>query len=170
MNEIEESIVANERLHEALTGARPPESDPDVPYAPIPPERDPVAHVEEQIDRLLEALSRPGAPVVPPAAPPISIFESDAEYVVLVDVPGVTRERLDVQLRGDTVIVNGRRDDPRAEGLHARVAERRSGAFQRAIRLPADARAADMLARLEAGVLEIRIPRSAGSSRSVPVA
>jgi HSP20 family molecular chaperone IbpA len=172
MNAIDQTIMANERLHEVLTGARPPASDPEAPYAPIPPERDPVAHVEEQIDRLLEALARPAAPVATTAAAPtMAIFETDAEYVVFVDVPGVRRERLDVHLRGNMLVVVGRRENPKAEGLRARVSERPTGPFHRAIRLPPDVRATEMNARLDEGVLEIRIPRSTGgSSRSVPVA
>jgi HSP20 family protein len=171
MNEIDQAIVANERLHEALTGARPTASDPETPYAPIPPERDPVMHVEEQIDRLLHALSAPAASMASPPPPPVSVFESDAEYVVFVDVPGVRRDRLDVHLRGSFLVVAGRRENPRAEGLRLRVAERPPGAFHRAIRVPPDAKPQEMTARLEEGVLEIRIPRSTGGgSRSVPVA
>jgi HSP20 family protein len=171
MNEIDLTIVANERLHEALTGARPPASNPEAPYAPIPPERDPVAHVEEQIERLLEALARPAAPVRATAAsPPICVYESNIEYVVLVDVPGVRRDRLDVQLRGGTLVIRGRRDNPMPQGYRGRVAEGAFGTFHRAVRMPPDARAAEMSARLDEGVLEIRIPRSTGNSRSVPVA
>jgi HSP20 family protein len=171
MNEIDETIAASERLHEAITGARPVASSPDAPYAPIPPERDPVAHVEEQVERLLYALSGPVAPPARPASsPPISILESASEYVVLVDVPGISRERLEVQAQGDLIVVGGRRPEPAGDGQRVRLAERPYGPFRRAIRLPTDARTAEMNARLKEGVLEVRIPRSTGSSRSVPVA
>jgi HSP20 family protein len=171
MNEIDETIAASERLHEAITGAPPAGSDPEMPYAPIPPERDPVVHVEEQIDRLLGALAAPAVgPRQTAASPPISILENGAEYIVLVDVPGVARDRLQVQLRENVLVVAGRRANPMMEGQRVRVAERPFGAFRRAVLLPPDARAVELSARLKEGVLEIRIPRSAGSSRSVPVA
>jgi HSP20 family molecular chaperone IbpA len=170
MNEIDETIAASERLHEAITGTRPIAASPDAPYAPIPPERDPVAHVEEQVDRLLYALSGPVAPPARAVSPPISIVEEGAEYLFLIDVPGVARDRLDLHVRGDTLVVAGRRAEPAGEGQKVRLAEPSFGAFRRAIRLPPDAHAKEMNARLKEGVLEIRIPRSTGSSRSVPVA
>ncbi len=53
--DIENTIGQVTRLYRAITGREVPVSD--TPYAPIPAKKDPVQHVEEQIDRLLEVLA-----------------------------------------------------------------------------------------------------------------
>jgi HSP20 family protein len=170
MIEIDDAIVQIERLYQAITGSQMPMSE--MPYAPIPPERDPVVHVQEQVDRLLHALETPFAPGAFAGAPPIAVSENGAEYVVFIDVPGVARERIDVSLRGSVLVIAGERPGPALDGHRLRMAERPFGAFRRVLRLPPEARGAEMSARLKDGVLEVRIPRNidaAGSSRNVPV-
>src|SRR4051812_22811436 len=54
---IDEAIGQVENLYRAVTGKDFPQSE--TPYAPIPAEQDPAAHVKEQMDRLLTALSEP---------------------------------------------------------------------------------------------------------------
>jgi len=173
MIEIDHTIARIEHLYRTITGMPPTASDTEAPYAPIPPERDPVAHVEEQIERLLYALQVPFTPGAARAEmPPMSVSENGNEFLVFIDLPGVDRERLDVSVRGDTLVVAGDRPGPAVNGHRVRVVERPFGAFRRALRLPPEANAADTSARLKDGVLEIRIPRGTdgtGSSRSVPV-
>jgi HSP20 family protein len=171
MIEIDDAIVQIENLYKALTGTQA--TSTESPYAPIPPERDPVAHVQEQVDRLLQALTTPFSQMSMAGVPPISVSENGTEFVVFVDVPGVARDRLDVSLRGNMLVITGERPGPGSDGHRLRVAERTFGAFRRVLRLPAEARAAEMSARLKDGVLEVRIPRTSdapSNARNVPVA
>lgn len=52
---IDESIARVERLYTTITGRRPPQQHG---MAPIPPERDPFVHVEEQLERLVSAIEQ----------------------------------------------------------------------------------------------------------------
>jgi HSP20 family protein len=167
--ELEEAIGQVSSLFRAVTGREIPASE--VPYAPIPAERDPVQHVEEQMDRLLGVLNGPGsAASMVPWAPPITIYESAAEVVVVVDVPGATRDRVQVHLEGGMLVVAGQRAPAPANGETLRHAEVRFGAFRRVVPLQPGLCTTDMTARLEGGVLEVRIPRDGdGGVRQVAV-
>ncbi len=169
--DLDEAIGQVTQLYRSVTGRDMPTSD--APYAPIPAEKDPVQHVQEQIDRLVGMLG-PGAPTgAPPWAPPIAIYESAAEVVVAIDVPGTTRDRIDVHLEAGLLVISGMRapSPPDADGQSLRHAEARFGPFRRVVPLPPGLRTTDMTARLDRGVLEVRIPRDgSGGVRQVAVA
>jgi HSP20 family protein len=167
---LDEAIGQVTHLYRTVTGREMPESD--LPYAPIPAEKDPVQHVHEQMDRLLGLLNAPNAPPMATHwAPPITIYESAPEVMVAIDVPGMTRDRIDVHLESGVLVVAGKRAPAPADGQTLRHTEVRFGAFRRLVPLPPGLRTTDMTARLEAGVLEVRIPRDgANGVRHVAVA
>ena len=168
--ELDETIGHVRSLYRTVTGREIPASD--TAYAPIPAERDPVEHVQEQMDRLLGLLDAPSAPANAATwTPPVSIHESASDMLVCVDVPGTPRDRMEVHLEGGMLVITGNRAPLRAEGQTMRHTEVRFGTFRRVVPLTPGLRTADMTARLEAGVLEVRIPRdAAGSVRQVAVA
>jgi HSP20 family protein len=157
--ELDEAIGQVTSLYRAVTGREMPPSD--VPYAPIPAEKDPVQHVHEQMDRLLGLLdgNPSSSAATTPWAPPIAIYESTTEVVVAIDVPGATRDRTNVHLESGMLVVAGQRAPSPANGETVRHAEVRFGAFRRVVPLPPGLCTTDMTARLENGVLEVRIPR-----------
>ena len=177
MIEIDDTIGQLEQLYRAITGNQAVNGES--PYAPIPAEQDPVSHVNEEMERLLRTLAESLVPVghrtqttERPWMPPITVCESATELVILVDLPGATRDRLDVKVTGGHVLVTGNRPAP-SNGHRVTGTERPFGAFHRAVRLPSGLRTTEMSAQLKEGVLEISIPREVGSngtSRSVPVA
>jgi HSP20 family protein len=169
--ELDEAIGQVSQLYRTLTGREMPTSD--APYAPIPAEKDPVQYVQEQMDRLLGLLNgpSPASGNTTPWAPPITIYESATEIVVAMDVPGATRDRVDVHLEGGMLVVSGHRGPTLSDGQSLRHAEVRFGAFRRVVPLPPGLLTIDMTARIDHGVLEVRIPRDgAGGVRQVAVA
>src|SRR5258708_429001 len=106
--EIDKTIGQVSHLYRAVTGREIPLSD--TPYAPIPAERDPVEHVQEQMDRLLGLLNGPnGSSNGVRWVPPITIYESATEVVVAVYTPGASRDRVDVHLESGVLVVAGER-------------------------------------------------------------
>lgn len=160
MTEIDHAIEQVEHLYRSLTGHDAPVAE--APYAPIPPERDPVDYVDAQVERLLMALAPlPPAPRPMPWTPPITARDNDAELCIDVDLPGVPREAVDVSVTRNLLVVSGHRELDH-DGAHWRVAgsERPFGAFRRVVALP-DGVALDRLtAEMKNGVLEIRVPRA----------
>jgi HSP20 family protein len=167
--ELDETIGQVSSLYRAVTGRDIPPSE--TPYAPIPAEKDPVKHVHEQMDRLLGLLDRGArAAIAAPWVPPIAVYESAGEVVVAIDIPGTTRDRIDVHVENGMLVVSGRRTPSPANGDALRHAEVAFGAFRRVVPLPPGLRTTDMAARLENGVLEVRVPRDGeGGVRRVAV-
>jgi HSP20 family protein len=167
--ELDEAIGKVSSLYRAVTGREIPLADS--PYAPIPAEKDPVQHVQEQMDRLLGLLDGGNATANSTTwAPPIVIYESPAEFVVTIDVPGATRDNVEVHLESGMLVISGQRVTSPANGETLRHTEVRLGAFRRAVPIPAGLRTTDMTARLENGVLEVRIPRDGeGGVRQISV-
>ncbi len=95
----------------------------------------------------------------------------DGDYVVLVDLPGVEKDRVKVTTLGGELTVAGERPRPELEeGSEVLRTERGYGGFRRTLRLPPDIREEDVSARLEDGVLEVRLPRKAPSdARTVDI-
>jgi HSP20 family protein len=171
---VDEAIVGVEQLYQALTG-RPVPPPAEEPYAPIPVEKDAAEFVTERLDRLLDALGTPlGQPAPPggaavqgaPAAgwsPPVTVLEDSDGLLVLLDVPGVQREQLQLSDDGDSLTVAGQRLVA-SDGLRLRMSERPLGPFRRRIVLPRGSGGGEVKARLHDGVLEIRIPRPKGTA------
>jgi HSP20 family protein len=173
MIEIDEAIGRVENLYRAVTGKDMPRSE--AAYAPIPTETDPVSHVQEQIDRLLSALgtSAEGTQLPTPSfTPPMSVWDSEHELLLSIDVPGAPRDRLEVTVEAGALLIVGQRAELVTNGFHRlRMTERPVGLFRRIVPLPPGLRTADMSAQLRDGVLEVRIPHEGTEpARPVPIA
>jgi HSP20 family molecular chaperone IbpA len=158
---IDQLIDSIESVYQSLTGAPPlPPSTASTGAIPV---RDPVEFLGEQLDRLRLAL-QPEAPSSPTRlwAPPLSVWESDSELVLRLDVAGTQREDLTVRAAGNLIVVRGKLPPPqRSEpDLELRASERPLGPFERRIRLPSRVEGVMPQARLEKGELELRFAKA----------
>lgn len=122
--------------------------------------------IDQVFDRLFHNTFAPEALLrtreAEPAAwlPPFDLLETDAEYLVRLDVPGAHRENLDITLVGTLLTLSGRREFPGAEPTERYLhAEREWGEFHRMIRLPAPAIAENVTATYQDGVLLVHLPK-----------
>ncbi|NPV46570.1 MAG: Hsp20/alpha crystallin family protein [Armatimonadetes bacterium] len=99
--------------------------------------------------------------VQPNVHPPLDFVTTDAAYLVLVDLPGVTRENIDVLVERGALTIRGKKIA--AAGNHLLRREREYGPFARLVPLPDDADLADVRATLKAGELVVRIGRRPGA-------
>lgn len=153
---IDETIGHIEELYRKVTGTPVPAGD--ALYAPIPAERDPAEHVEEQLNRLLGILQGWASPASPAWAPPISISESETEILVEADLPGVGRDQVTVTSQGNALVISGSRLISRDSVTQLRQNERPLGPFRRVVMMPAT-RVGEPVAQMKDGVLEIRIQK-----------
>lgn len=96
------------------------------------------------------------------------VIEDDRRVVVRVEVPGMSRDDLDLQVIGDALVVSGEKryesDDVRGEW---RVRQCAYGAFRRVIPLPVPVRADEAKAICRDGVLRVELPkREPGAPRA----
>jgi HSP20 family protein len=122
--------------------------------------------IDQVFDRLFQTTFAPEAllrsPNAEPAAwlPPFDLLETEAEYIVRLDVPGAHRENLDIALVGTLLTVSGRREFSAAEPTERYLlAEREWGEFHRMIRLPAAVVAEKITATYQEGVLLVHLPK-----------
>ncbi|MGE0371293.1 MAG: Hsp20/alpha crystallin family protein [Gammaproteobacteria bacterium] len=92
-------------------------------------------------------------------APAVDIVENNEAYVLLVDVPGVDPEGIDIQMENGALTIKGERATVPAERESFKRVERPSGTFHRRFNLPEAADADRIAAKCRNGVLEISIPK-----------
>lgn len=107
--------------------------------------------------------------------PPVTMWESDDQLVVLFEVGGVDRDAIELTVVGGDLVVGGYRANPCGPPSSTRgddrmrLSERPFGVFRRAVGVPRERDASRAIARLSDGVLEVRIPRRGASSRGSAV-
>ena len=70
------------------------------------------------------------------AFPPINVFQQGSDFVVIVELPGVGKDDLGLEVRGNTIRISGKKavDYGGKTSMHRR--ERIAGNFDRTINLP----------------------------------
>lgn len=91
--------------------------------------------------------------------PPLDVRETDDEYLVLVDLPGVRAEDVAVEVNDQVLSISGSRVP--VETGEAQLTERPYGSFFRTLTLPKGVDADSIAADHRDGVLELRIPKPA---------
>jgi HSP20 family protein len=96
--------------------------------------------------------------------PPADVLVTDSEVTVVMDMPGLRPENVEIELENDTLTVSGERpnpygDDGEGERRVWRRIERAFGRFERGLRVPAGCNPDTVQASLTDGVLTLNIPR-----------
>lgn len=92
--------------------------------------------------------------------PDIDLTETDTEYVVVCDLPGMSKDEIDVSISRNYLTISGTRNIRREEtGRRYCYQERRCGYFKRTILLPGPVDENNVKAEYEKGILTIRIPK-----------
>jgi len=94
--------------------------------------------------------------------PAMDLVETDDHLVLRGDLPGMTEDDVDIEIKDNVLTVSGERkaeSEEKGEGYH-RV-ERAFGSFSRSLTLPQGIDAGKVDAEFENGVLEVRIPKPA---------
>ena len=95
------------------------------------------------------------------------VFEDESRVVVRLEVPGMTKEELRVDVDGGALVVSGeKRFEHEAGEGRWRVMQRAYGSFRRAVPLPAQVRVNDAKASYVNGVLRVELPKQAPSAVS----
>ena len=92
--------------------------------------------------------------------PPMNVFETDGEFVVVMDIAGMDQKDIAVFTDGAILRISGVRKDSGAQGrkqFHA--LEIQVGPFQRLIGIPVPIEPASLSQRYANGLLEIRLKK-----------
>jgi HSP20 family protein len=94
--------------------------------------------------------------------PAMDLVETEDDLVLRGDLPGMTEEDVDIEIKDNVLTVSGERQaehEDKGEGYH-RV-ERAFGRFSRSLSLPQGIDPDKVEAKFEKGVLEVHIPKPA---------
>src|SRR6476660_7011287 len=92
--------------------------------------------------------------------PPINVFQQGDDLVAIIELPGVNKADINIQAKGDTIRIAGRKsiDYPEDVSLHRR--ERLSGSFDRTLVVPMQIDPDAIKAEYNNGLLALFIPRA----------
>ena len=131
---------------------------------------DPLAmfqHLSDQMDEMFESFfsgrPRRSRQMDMPTlwSPEVDIREESNQLRVCIDLPGIPKDAVKVDVHDGALTVQGERSEEsndETEGKGFRRSERRYGSFYRSIPLPEGADAENAHASMKEGVLEITIP------------
>ncbi len=91
--------------------------------------------------------------------PVCDILESDDEYKIILDLPGLAKKEINISLKDYVVTVKGERADDRNEADIYRRQERSIGIFSRSFALPQNVVTEDLSAHFRNGVLTVSMPK-----------
>lgn len=97
------------------------------------------------------------------AFPALNVWEESEALGVEAELPGFAIEDLDIQVKGDELLIAGERKAQAAENLTYHRRERGTGAFRRVLTLPVEIDADKVEATLRDGILSLRLPKSAAA-------
>jgi HSP20 family protein len=96
-----------------------------------------------------------------PVSPAVDIFEDAGGITLLADMPGVSKDRLDVKLDGDNLSIEGNVELDLPSEMRALWAEVNVPRFRRTFTLSRELDAGRIEAILKDGVLTLRVPKLA---------
>ena len=101
------------------------------------------------------------------AEPVVEVCDTKDAVVVKAQVPGVSKDQLQVHITDDTLTLKGevREEEKKKKNFYRR--EFHYGAFERTMALPMAVQADKATAQLKDGVLEITLPKSASAQAKV---
>ncbi len=102
---------------------------------------------------------------------PVDITENENGYLLTMDLPGLTKDDVNMSVEKGVLTISGeRKTEINEESEKVHFTERYSGEFQRSFRLGETVNTDEISAKLTNGVLEVRIPkREAVLPKQIPV-
>jgi len=93
--------------------------------------------------------------------PPVNIFEDSEGITLEADMPGVSKDRLQIQVDNDSLLIEGDVQFTMREGMEALYADVNATRFSRTFALSRELETEGIDASLRDGVLVLRIPKRA---------
>jgi HSP20 family protein len=121
----------------------------------------PLQQLHNELNRLADRWGDGRQPARAAEYPALNLWEADDALVLEAEMPGVSLDDIEIYVTGhDQLTIKGERKPQAPEkGVQHRL-ERGFGTFSRSVNLPVDVDAAKVEARLENGVLRVRLPKA----------
>jgi HSP20 family protein len=101
-------------------------------------------------------------------APALDVYEQKDDLIVKAEIPGLTKDEIDITLEGNTLTIKGeKKEEEEVKDDDYYRSERTYGAFSRSIELPVTVQTDKVNASFKNGVLEIRMPKTEEAKKNV---
>lgn len=111
-------------------------------------------------DKNLPSAAGQGARIEPALLPPVDVFEDASGITLFADLPGVPKDRLNLQLETDSLTIEGEVALATPEGMESGLAEVRMPRYRRVFTLSRELDSNKAVAEFKNGVLKLRIPKA----------
>jgi HSP20 family protein len=118
---------------------------------------------------LHERLNRLGTEDSPGWTPAVDLYETADRFVLSIELPGLTRDQIKIEIQHETLTIRGERVVRHEEDVHFHRVERGHGAFSRSFPLPQPVKDDEIEAEFRDGVLTVVVPKSAPPTRRIEV-
>jgi HSP20 family protein len=124
-----------------------------------------------ELDRLTQQLTGVTGTWSRPSAMPMDAYREGEEYVIALDLPGVAKDAIDIDVERNMLTVRAeRRPAVKADDVQMELSERPLGVFSRQLVLADTLDTERITADYDAGVLTLRIPiAERAKPRKIPV-
>jgi HSP20 family protein len=142
----------------------------------------PFGHMTRQVNKLMDQMQKGFFTFAPSETwtPNVNLYENDQSYLVCVDLSGVVKEEIDLQVHEQTLTLRGRREVPMqarhaddaaaaaptkgapgqpAQRLRVHLMEIDHGHFSREVDLPDNVESHQISATYRNGLLWIEVPK-----------
>lgn len=104
-------------------------------------------------------------------APDMDVSETENEYVISVDLPGITKDNVEVSYKDNRLTISGERQHEEKEEKEDFLRkERYYGSFTRSLTLPSACKDDKIKARFKDGVLKVNVPKAeVQKPKTVPI-
>ncbi len=102
--------------------------------------------------------------------PPVDIYETETEIVILAELPGIPEDAIDVQMNDGVLVLRGEKPSPRDNETDSYYRlERPFGKFSRSFTLPNGLELSDVKASIRDGVLKITMSKVQSRPKNIKV-
>jgi HSP20 family protein len=112
---------------------------------------------EDATERRTRAVADPGDDVeTADWYPAADVYDRDGEYLIALDLPGIDRSTLEINIDNNRLVIKGTRAGAGKEPVRS---QRPMGSFLRTFNMPASVDQKQIKAEYKDGVLEVRLPK-----------
>lgn len=105
--------------------------------------------------------------------PRCDIAESKSQYRLLIDLPGMKKEQVDISLKSGVISISGQRELYLEDDETLKRSERKQGSFVRSFALPDNVDTSSISATFSDGVLQVKVLKKGNEkdseSQSIPI-
>ncbi|MDH4228078.1 MAG: Hsp20/alpha crystallin family protein [Deltaproteobacteria bacterium] len=127
-------------------------------------------HMRKEMERIWgeffpgEGMARFGVPIrrlsEAVRLPALDLIDKDNAIIVKMDVPGVTKEKIDIALHGDILTVKAESKEEKEEKEENYIRRERSySSFERSVHIPVKVNPDKIKASMKDGILTVELPK-----------